>query len=101
VRSLALLLFLAACDQTAEIGSLHAAQQRIIASQGGPARPVHGTAAGWSATLRPAKGWESRVNETRLIGPRADLRPQPRVSARMPRLSLHNETKSGLPREKV
>ena len=38
---------------------------------------------------------------TRLIGPTADLRPQPRVGARMPRLSLHNETKSGLPRKRV
>jgi hypothetical protein len=34
-----------------------------------PARPVHGTAAGWSATLDPAKGWESRVDGSGLIGP--------------------------------
>src|SRR5437016_11571043 len=34
-----------------------------------PARPVHGTAAGWSATLDPAKGWESRVDGRRLITP--------------------------------
>src|SRR5882762_3631892 len=33
------------------------------------ARPVHGTAAGWSATLDPAKGWESRVDGSGLIGP--------------------------------
>src|SRR5437870_1738582 len=30
---------------------------------------MHDTAAGWSATLDPAKGWESRVDGRWLIGP--------------------------------
>ena len=34
-----------------------------------PARPMHDTAAGWSATLDPAKGCESRVDGRRLISP--------------------------------
>jgi len=34
-----------------------------------PARPMHGMAAGWSATLDPTKGWESRVDGRRLISP--------------------------------
>src|SRR5712691_582054 len=48
-----------------------------------PARPVHGTAAGWSATLGSAKEGSVESAES-LIGPNADLRPQPSVSAGLP-----------------
>src|SRR5438445_350158 len=51
----------------------HSSLQRAAGTAGhrrtDPARPVHGTAAGWSATLDPAKGWESRVDGRRLIRP--------------------------------
>src|SRR5712691_13233822 len=63
------------------------------------ARPWHGRGQVCYADF--SSGRKRRVGRTPLIGATAGLRPQPRVSARMPRLSLHNETKSGLPREKV
>ena len=54
MKRLALLLFLAACDQSAELGSLHAAQQKISAAQGGVvAAPADDELAGASLQLPP------------------------------------------------
>jgi hypothetical protein len=54
VRRLGLLLLLAACDQTAELGSRYAAQQRIGAADGGVvAAPAGDALAGASLLLPP------------------------------------------------
>jgi len=54
VKRLALLLLLAACNQSAELGTLHAAEQKISAAQGGlVAAPAGDALAGASLQLPP------------------------------------------------